>query len=112
MASEYAISKQTLTGIADAIREKTETTGTMTPGQMPSKIRSINGGGSGGVQSVEVTQIQSTGTKIASIDVDGTSTDLYAPNGGGGGSTVTITPVLQSGTKIATATVDGASTDL
>jgi len=35
---------------------------------------------------ITVTQIQTTGTKIATIDVDGTSTDLYAPSGGGGGS--------------------------
>ena len=35
-------------------------------------------GGSGG-DSVEVTQIQSTGTKIASVAVNGVGTDLYAP---------------------------------
>lgn len=39
-------------------------------------------GGSGG-SSVSVQQIQSTGTKIASITVDGARTDLYAPVGGG-----------------------------
>lgn len=33
---------------------------------------------------ITVTQVQTTGTKIATIDVDGTSTDLYAPTGGGG----------------------------
>jgi hypothetical protein len=33
---------------------------------------------------VSVTQIQSTGTKIATITVDSVDTDLYAPNGGGG----------------------------
>lgn len=32
---------------------------------------------------VTVTQIQSTGTKIATIGVDGVNTDLYSPNGGG-----------------------------
>ena len=35
---------------------------------------------------VEITQIQSTGTKIATIIVDNVPTDLYAPEGGGGGS--------------------------
>ena len=35
--------------------------------------------------SVTVTQVQSTGTKIATIDVDGVDTDLYAPEGGSGG---------------------------
>lgn len=33
---------------------------------------------------VEVTQIQSTGTKIATIKVNETETDLYAPEGGSG----------------------------
>lgn len=33
---------------------------------------------------ITVTQVQTTGTKIATIDVDGNSTDLYAPTGGGG----------------------------
>lgn len=41
------------------------------------------GGGGGGIQSVTVTPTITSGTKIAEIDVDGTSTDLYAPAGGG-----------------------------
>ena len=32
---------------------------------------------------VEWTQIQNTGTKIAEVDIDGTTTDVYAPSGGG-----------------------------
>lgn len=36
---------------------------------------------------ITVTQVQTTGTKIATIDVDGNSTDLYAPTGGGGSYT-------------------------
>ena len=43
-------------------------------------------GGSG--STVSVTQVVSTGTKIATITVDGNGTDLYAPAGGGGGATV------------------------
>lgn len=35
---------------------------------------------------VTVTQILSSGTKIAEIDVDGTTTEIYAPAGGGGGA--------------------------
>lgn len=46
-------------------------------------------GGSGG-DSVSWTQIQSTGTKIAEIAINGTSTNVYAPNGGGGGGGHTI----------------------
>lgn len=34
---------------------------------------------------VTVTQVQTTGTKIATIDVDGVDTDIYAPEGGSGG---------------------------
>lgn len=48
------------------------------------------------IPSVSVTQIQSTGTKIATVTIDSTSTDLYAPTGSGsstlaGLSDVTIT---------------------
>lgn len=39
-----------------------------------------------GKSTVSVTQVVSTGTKIATINVDGTDTDLYASGGGGGGS--------------------------
>ena len=42
--------------------------------------------GGGGGSTVSVTQIQTTGTKIATITVDNVDTDLYAPEGGGGGS--------------------------
>lgn len=61
---------------------------------------------------VSVTQIQSTGTKIATISVGATDTDLYAPSGGGGGSTVSVTQIQSTGTKIATITVDNVGTDL
>lgn len=43
----------------------------------------IEGGGGG--SSVEVTQILESGTKVATITVDDTPTDIYAPSGGGGG---------------------------
>ena len=49
-------------------------------------------GGSGG-DSVEVTQIQSTGTKIASVAVNGVGTDLYSPD-------VSVTQTVSTGTKI------------
>jgi len=41
----------------------------------------IEGGGGG--STVEVTQVVSSGTKIATIKVDDASTDLFAPEGGG-----------------------------
>lgn len=39
------------------------------------------------VGEASVTQVQTSGTKIATVTIDGTATDLYAPEGGGGGST-------------------------
>lgn len=51
-----------------------------------------------GGDSVEWTQIQASGTKIAEIEINGTSTDVYAPNGGGGGGGHTI--VDPSGTSM------------
>lgn len=39
-----------------------------------------------GKSTVGVTQVQSSGTKIATVNVNGTDTDLYAPSGGGGSS--------------------------
>lgn len=47
---------------------------------------------------ITVTQVQTTGTKIATIDVDGNSTDIYAPNGGGGSK---HTILNESGTALA-----------
>lgn len=43
-------------------------------------VESVVGVGLGSGDTVSVTQITSTGTKIATIDVSGTDTDLYAPN--------------------------------
>lgn len=45
-----------------------------------------NGGGSG--DSVSWTQVQQSGTKIAEIDINGVSQNVYAPSGGGGGGLV------------------------
>lgn len=64
------------------------------------------------VGEASVTQVQTSGTKIATIAIDGTSTDLYAPEGGGGGSTVTVTQSLSSGTQVASISVDGNATNL
>lgn len=47
----------------------------------------VSGGGvSSGGSTVSVTQKQKTGINIADIEIDGTTTKLYAPNGGGGGT--------------------------
>lgn len=45
----------------------------------------VNANASGGGDSVSWNQIQASGTKIAEIDINGVTTDVYAPSGGGGG---------------------------
>lgn len=50
---------------------------------IPTKVSDLNN--DSGFTSVSWTQIQATGTKIAEIDIDGTTTDVYAPQGSGGG---------------------------
>lgn len=48
----------------------------------------VNANPSGGGDSVTWTQVQASGTKIAEIDINGTTQDVYAPSGGGGGGSV------------------------
>ena len=63
----------------------------------------------GGGSTVSVSQILTSGTAIASISVDGTSTTLYAPSGGGGGSSVSWGT---SGSDYQYLSVDGTSKKL
>lgn len=60
-----------------------------------------------GIESVEVDQVQTSGVKIATIGVEGTETDLYAPP-------LSITAQYQpsGNTKLATLTYNGTSTDI
>ena len=69
--SEYLIQDTTLTDIADAIREKTGKTDTMTPLEMPGEIASIQGGGGGGasVPPKEVNFIDYDGTVLYAYTV-------------------------------------------
>ena len=69
-------------------------------------------GNGGGGSTVEVTPVLESGTKIATVTIDGEDTDLYAPEGGGGGSDVTVTPIVSTGTKIAEIDVDGTTSEL
>lgn len=50
---------------------------------IPTKVSDLNN--DSGFTSVSWNQIQASGTKIAEIDIDGTTTDVYAPQGSGGG---------------------------
>lgn len=47
---------------------------------------------------VSWSQSVTTGTKIATITIDGTPTDIYAPTGGGGGASPSSTTPLMDGT--------------
>ena len=66
------------------------------------------GGGSSGVI---VTPILEAGVKIASISVNGSVIDIYAPNDTVG-SIVSISTIQQTGTKIATLTIDNTDYDI
>ena len=62
--------------------------------QLQSTVQKIkayidNHGGGGGGSTVSVNAIQTTGTNIADITIDGQTTQLYAPSGGGGSTTLT-----------------------
>ena len=62
-----------------------------------------------GTTNVTVSDTLATGTKIATITVDDTDYDVYAPSAG---SAVAITNLLVSGDRIATISVDGTSYDI
>lgn len=53
-------------------------------------INELKAGGGGG-DTVSWTQVTQSGTKIAEIDINGTSTDVYAPSGGGSANIVECT---------------------
>ena len=63
-----------------------------------------------GADAVSFTRNLSSGTKIGTININGTSTDIYAPTSESGGSSVSYTPTVTSGVKLGTITIDGAST--
>lgn len=56
------------------------------------------------VGEASVTQVVSTGTKIATIAIDGTSTDLYAPSGGSSVDPATAAPLMDGTAAVGTAT--------
>lgn len=86
------------------------------PSSYTAPVSSVNGQ-TGAVQlslgdSVNVTQKQTSGTNIADIEINGQTTQLFAPSGGSGGSTVSVTQKETTGTNIADITVDGVTTQL
>ena len=70
----------------------------------------INLGGGGG-STVEVTPILTSGEHIADIDVDGVTSELYAPEPTEP-TEVEVTPIVTSGAHIADIEVDGVTSEL
>lgn len=58
------------------------------------------------VRSVSVTQIQASGTEIAQVSVNGTSTSIYAPSGGGAEITTATATLTAAGWNNSTQTVN------
>ena len=70
------------------------------------KLENATGGGGGGsTVGWTQTQAQATGTKIAEIEIDGDTTNVYAP-------AVSATQIQSTGTKIASLTIGADTTDL
>lgn len=67
--AKYLIDGQTLTDIADAIREKTGETGTLTPAGMPDAIGDIQAGGGATVEEKEVNLYDFDGTLLYSYNL-------------------------------------------
>lgn len=62
------------------------------------------------VGEASVTQVQTSGTKIATVTIDGTATDLYAPEGGSSIDPATTAPSMD-GTAAAGTSTDYARAD-
>ncbi len=60
---------------------------------------------------VSFTQGLSSGSVVGELDIDGTTTTLYAPSSSGG-STVSYTPTVSSGTALGDLEIDGATSTI
>lgn len=67
-------------------------------------MRHLNVGGTtyDTVGEASVTQVQSSGTKIATVSIDGTSTDIYAPSGGSSVEPATAAPAMDGTAAVGT----------
>lgn len=63
-----------------------------------------------GWSTVSIEQVQTSGTEIAKVTIDGDATSIYAPTSGG--STISINPIQTEGVEIAQFTIDGESTSV
>lgn len=67
--------------------------------------------GGGGGDSVTWTQVQQSGTKIAEIDINGTTQDVYAPDGGGGGGYTELVDIFNGGSAVTLTSPNGVTVD-
>lgn len=56
------------------------------------------------VGEASVTQVQTSGTKIATVTIDGTATDLYAPEGGSSVDPASAAPLMDGTAAVGTST--------
>jgi len=56
------------------------------------------------VGEASVTQVQTSGTKIATVTIDGTATDLYAPEGGSSVDPASAAPLMDGTSAVGTST--------
>jgi len=97
-----------ISNIQSALSNKVDTS---TFNQLGDAVRNI-GIAVNGKSTVSISDLLQSGTKVATLTIDGTQYDLYAPSGGGGGSSVTWNQIVSTGTKIAEIEIDGVSTDI
>lgn len=92
-ASGYLSGKITIEDLANIANNSVEYASqlTTTAKTIIGAINELVAGGGGGGSSVSWSQIVSSGTKIAEITINGTTTNVYAPTSGGGYTEVTGT---------------------
>lgn len=91
-ATGYASGKTTVEDISNVANNSIQYSGLNTTAKtILGAINELLAGGGGGGSSVSWSQIVSTGTKIAEITINGTTTNVYAPTSSGGYTEVTGT---------------------
>ena len=97
-----------ISSIQSALSDKVDTS---TFNQLGDAVRQI-GLAVNSKSTVSISDLLQSGTKVATLTIDGTQYDLYAPSGGGGGSSVAWNQIVSTGTKIATVTIDEVPIDV
>lgn len=100
--ADLASAVQTSLGLADTALQSFTETDPVFSASAASGITSSDISDWNDKSEVSVTRHTTTGTNIADLTIDGTTTKLYAPTGGGGGS---VTDVWQNGSSVLDGTV-------